>query len=1434
MNESTPTDESLSPSQLDQVIAVCDRFEAAWKSGIPQPLEDLLPDVSELLRTAVFRQLLALELELRCKQGDRPTPAEYRDRFPDRAAEIAAVFAEAAPGASPMPPGSGKVPHSDAARNLLFGLLAFQNGFIDRDALLGAFSAWVADRARPIGQLLLDRGALDQTRHALLEALVAEHLKLHDGDPEQSLGDLSSVDAVASDLSRLPGEDVQASVAAVGRARTGAETTAPWPTGSGRRAGERFRILKLHAEGGLGLVYEAHDAELGRTVALKEIRPDRADLEQFRSRFVLEAEISGGLQHPGIVPVYSLGHYDDGKPFYAMRFVEGRSLREAVAEYHAKHPRPDAATKAFRDLLNRFLDVCNAVAFAHSRGVLHRDLKPHNVMIGDYGEALIIDWGLAKATGRRDPTSGDRPEATLVPPSGSGVEPTEAGQAIGTPAYMSPEQARGDLAALGPTTDVYGLGAILYHLLTGRAPVAGANQEEILARAIGREIAPPRSVNPNIPLTLEAVCLKALAMRPADRYPTARALADDLARWMAGEPVTARRDPMLTRLGRWARKHRVAAAALAASLVVGLAAALYGYRRERTHAADLRRVNIALDRQRERAEDREQQAIDAVKRFSDAISNEPLLKDTPELEALRRRLLGEPLSFFRSLRERLQADRDSRTDSLMRLADIAHEYAHVTKELGDPQDSLRSHKESLAIWDKLTRQDPHSDSYRLGLARILNCQSDLLNRTGDLAGARRSYETAQAIAQKLADDHPSVTDYQRLLAATHNNLGTLRSDTGDPAGAMRLFEAARAILQKLADDYPTVTGYQKSLATDQYNLGKLLSKTGDLSGARRCYEAARAIQQKLANDHPSVTGYQSDLAKTHNNLGLLMQESGDLSGARRCYEAARAIRQKLAHDHPSVADFQSGLARTQFNLGALLKKTNDVTGASRCYEAARAILQKLAHDHPSVADFQSELARTQCNLGGLLFLNGDPAGAKRSLEAARAILQKLAGDQPTVTDHRHHLAMTYWGLGALLIQTAYPDGARRSYEAARAILRKLADEQPTHADYQNHLAITLKNLGDLLIQTADPDGARRSYEAARAILQKLTADHPSVTDYQSRLAIAHNNLGALLIQIGDADGARRSYEADRAILHRLVREHPAALAYASRLGGTLNALAKLDLYSKKYVGARERLREAVEWQKKALAANPRNHQYQQLLANHLEVLIEATRGLGRDDEAEAAQRELDLLQASDPRFATLDARLAAIVKGEAAKDNAERLALAQRACDTRRYATAARLWSEALDSDPNLAENRQSQHRYNAVCAAALAAAGKGKDAPATDAVAMITLREQALAWLQAELVAWKEFLEKVRPERVAVVVRTLKHWQEDADLAGVRDAGALTKLPEAERTAWRSLWSEVAALIGKATQGPSDRRIAVGGRGDRTEVPRVETELPESVFARP
>jgi WD40 repeat protein/tRNA A-37 threonylcarbamoyl transferase component Bud32 len=343
-------------------------------------------------------------------------------------------------------------------------------------------------------------------------------------------------------------------------------------------AGTRFRILRPHARGGLGEVFVAEDTELHREVALKEIQGRHADNPSSRARFLLEAEITGGLEHPGIVPVYGLGQYADGRPYYAMRFIKGESLRKAIERFHDAQTAsrdPSERSVEFRKLLARFVEVCNAVGYAHSRGVLHRDLKPDNIMLGKFGETLVVDWGLAKPQGRQENNVGGE-SLPLVPPSASGSAETVAGSAIGTPQYMSPEQAAGRLDQLGPTSDVYSLGATLYTLLTGRPPVVDTDLRRLLKKVQQGDISPPRQIQRQIPRALEAVCLKAMALRPEDRYPTARALADDVEHWLADEPVAALVEPFAVRAGRWARRHRTLVTATAAALlvaVVGLVAA---------------------------------------------------------------------------------------------------------------------------------------------------------------------------------------------------------------------------------------------------------------------------------------------------------------------------------------------------------------------------------------------------------------------------------------------------------------------------------------------------------------------------------------------------------------------------------------------------------------------------------------------------------------------------------------------------------------------------------------------------------------------------------------------------------------------------------------------------------------------------------------------
>jgi serine/threonine protein kinase len=309
-------------------------------------------------------------------------------------------------------------------------------------------------------------------------------------------------------------------------------------------SGLRFRILRPHTRGGLGEVYLAIDEELNRQVALKQIQERHADDRESRERFLREAMITGALEHPGIVPVYGLGEYADGRPFYAMRFIRGETFRKAIDRFHQAAAGLGRVSQAleFRQLLNRFIAVCNAVAYAHSQGILHRDLKPENIMLGSYGETLVVDWGIAKSFQRSDGAETiQENDLELAPVTDS--ELTQAGRRLGTPQYMSPEQAVGRPDQLTPASDVYSLGATLYCLLTGKPPFAGLESDLIFMLAQEGDFPSPRKRNAAVPRTLEAICLKAMARRPEDRYASARDLADDLEHWLGDEAVLAYRRP---------------------------------------------------------------------------------------------------------------------------------------------------------------------------------------------------------------------------------------------------------------------------------------------------------------------------------------------------------------------------------------------------------------------------------------------------------------------------------------------------------------------------------------------------------------------------------------------------------------------------------------------------------------------------------------------------------------------------------------------------------------------------------------------------------------------------------------------------------------------------------------------------------------------------
>ena len=292
----------------------------------------------------------------------------------------------------------------------------------------------------------------------------------------------------------------------------------------------RYVVTDLHATGGIGRVWLAHDRQLDREVAIKELFPENAGNATIAARFIREAQLTGQLEHPGVVPIYELDRgAGAARPFYAMKFVRGRTLKNAVGAYHSKRAQGGADSLEFMALLAAFAAVANTIAYAHSRGVLHRDLKGDNVILGDFGEVVVLDWGLAKIIAQPETIETDRYVAPPTDAQDPGL--TIQGDIVGTPAYMAPEQAEGRLDEIDYRTDVYGLGAILYEILTGRPPFTGANTLEVLQQVIRGNPPPPREIWPEVPGGLEGICLKAMAKDPDYRYASATELANEVLRW---------------------------------------------------------------------------------------------------------------------------------------------------------------------------------------------------------------------------------------------------------------------------------------------------------------------------------------------------------------------------------------------------------------------------------------------------------------------------------------------------------------------------------------------------------------------------------------------------------------------------------------------------------------------------------------------------------------------------------------------------------------------------------------------------------------------------------------------------------------------------------------------------------------------------------------
>jgi eukaryotic-like serine/threonine-protein kinase len=750
------------------------------------------------------------------------------------------------------------------------------------------------------------------------------------------------------------------------------------PTHEPPKAGARYRITRLHRSGGLGRVWVARDEALGRDVALKDLLPERVTDSRLRNRFIEEARITGQLEHPYIVPLYDLIDGPNG-PCYTMRFAAGKTLAEAAREYHARRTEGKATALDLAGLLDAFVAVCRAVAYAHSRNVLHRDLKGQNVVLGEYGEVFVLDWGLAKiAPGKVSIAPNGSAEASpaVVTPSPVGPrDETMSGSILGTPAFLAPEQVGGRPASTA--TDIYGLGAVLYVILTGNAPYDGPTMQDVLEQVSAGPPRQPRTLNPNCPAALEAVCRKAMAREAAKRYPNAEALAADVRRWQADEPVEAYREPWSRRVARWARRHRpavIGAAAVLMTAVFALAiSTMLIWQEERRTAAE-----------RDRAEANLNAAAGLAMGLLEA-ADRNWVPNNRRSETARKDVTAAALSTFRAFLRQQTDDPKLR----QQVAKALRFSANFSRLVNDNANADKSYRESVHMLDELDTQLAPDPSIRDDLAETLRDEAQLYRRLGKLGEAVTTGNRAAKIAEGLVADQPDRPGYRRTLASGLVDL------SGYDYSRARFVESEASARRSvgLFRDLVKMRG-QEGNQTDVLLLAMALHRQAIASFELGNLPASLLTSDEALDKLRSLPPNDADVLHTRGRIVVerakVLLQSGKLNDAERDLERAIAAWDTLQKRFPQLAMYREYQAAAFEVRGRILVAAKLLDRAAKDMEQSRVMLEALSKEFPKSPDFKSLLGRTYLSIANFEADRGNLS------QAAESATKSMAGFQAAI------------------------------------------------------------------------------------------------------------------------------------------------------------------------------------------------------------------------------------------------------------------------------------------------------------------------------------------------------------------------------------------------------------------------------------------------------